>query len=159
MSQGSVLEQAQRVSRPALRLVHAEGERFSRIGGLPAVPPDFQWPQWNGAPLSFLAQFDLEEVASKLQVPWLAHAGQLYFFYDKDQSTWGFDPADRGSWRVIHATVERSVLQSAGAPPQLADGVFEATGLAFEPIDSLPDWQRIGAARGTAQEEIEEAVR
>ncbi|MBV8210131.1 MAG: DUF1963 domain-containing protein, partial [Burkholderiaceae bacterium] len=34
--------------------------------------------------------------------PWLPNAGSLLFFYDVEGQPWGFDPADRGKWAVLH---------------------------------------------------------
>jgi uncharacterized protein YwqG len=46
----------------------AEGEDVlplgcSKVGGCPDVPIGFEYPEHDGIPLSFLAQFDLEEVS------------------------------------------------------------------------------------------------
>jgi uncharacterized protein YwqG len=40
----------------------------SRIGGVPDLPSRFEWPHYDGLALSFIAQFDLKELASQSQV-------------------------------------------------------------------------------------------
>ena len=56
----------------------------SKLGGLPDVPADFVWPRFAGTdyegvkrerPLSFMAQFDLTELASFDAARLLAKAG------------------------------------------------------------------------------------
>ena len=55
----------------------------SKFGGFPDLPADFNWPHWDDAPLTFLAQFRLSDLARfdcELNLP---PAGMLYFFYDE----------------------------------------------------------------------------
>jgi uncharacterized protein YwqG len=73
----------------------------SRIGGDPDVPSDFTWPMYRDVPQSFVAQIDLAEVHS-LPPGVLPESGLLSFFYDSDQSVWGFDPAEVGASRVAY---------------------------------------------------------
>jgi len=84
----------------------------SKFGGQPDMRPDFVWPQWSDAPLSFLAQFNLAALPQSPCTAVLPSSGLLSFFYDPEQSTWGFDPQDRGSWHVqfspIHELERRS---------------------------------------------------
>ncbi|HVF98530.1 MAG TPA: YwqG family protein, partial [Chloroflexia bacterium] len=69
----------------------------SKFGGLPDLPEDVAWPEWNGGPLAFIAQFRLEEVAPYDLQRLLPTTGMLYFFYEAQQSTWGDLPGDKGS--------------------------------------------------------------
>ncbi|NLW46554.1 MAG: DUF1963 domain-containing protein, partial [Firmicutes bacterium] len=73
----------------------------TKIGGKPDVPNDFVWPKWNSRYLSFIAQINLDEVAQYDLEKLLPSTGIIYFFYDSNQETWGFDPKDIGSWKVI----------------------------------------------------------
>jgi uncharacterized protein YwqG len=87
------------------------------------VPSDFQWPVWRAAktqrklfrtvtheinePLLFLAQLDLAEVRPEwldIDVP---RHGILSFFF----ATNGFDPTDRGSWRLFWFDCDPSRLR------------------------------------------------
>ncbi len=74
----AVLDKAHRLATPGLHLEHTDEPRFSWIGGLPTVALGFEWPTWQGQPLTFLAQIDLEEVAAGMKQPWLPKQGQLY---------------------------------------------------------------------------------
>jgi|SRR5579871_1171022 len=130
-----------KMARPSVRYVThrapygriAMGE--SRIGGVPDVPPGFQWPRWAppkqrddkfGQPwkpdrptaMGFIAQIDLGAVPSLDDA--LPNSGWLYFFYDRYCEPWGFDPADRGCCCVIYENCDRSVLERA-KPPGDAD--------------------------------------
>src|SRR5437773_119943 len=69
----------------------------SRIGGWPDLPATIEWPCWRDKPLAFLAQINLAELTSFECCKVLPKSGHLWFFYDSEQSTWGFDPQDRGS--------------------------------------------------------------
>lgn len=105
---------------------------LSKIGGLPDLPANVDWPVRNayklrnkGAPallakddlsghlaayfaspqpLSFLAQIDLAEIAAVLPAePGLPTFGMLYFFYDVVYNAWGFDPHDAPAFAVIYS--------------------------------------------------------
>jgi uncharacterized protein YwqG len=69
----------------------------SHIGGWPDLPATIEWPRWRDKPLAFLAQINLADLTSFECCRVLPQSGHLWFFYDSEQSTWGFDPLDRGS--------------------------------------------------------------
>lgn len=98
----AVLGMMETLNKPGLHLVGTGRDVRSRIGGAPDLPDGFEWPQWNNAPLAFLAQIDLAEIGQQSILPDLPKHGLLHFFYDQEQSTWGFNPDDRGSWRVFY---------------------------------------------------------
>ncbi|MFH0821680.1 MAG: YwqG family protein [Pseudomonadota bacterium] len=132
-------------SVPAVLLVSAgAGRAFSKLGGLPEVPPQFDWPMWKGSPAAFIAQIDLAELPPSHGLEGLPQNGRLYFFYDQEQSTWGFDPEDKGSWRVIY--VPASVdLVNAEAPAGLGkDYVYREKRWAPKTIQSIPSVERLG---------------
>jgi len=52
--------------------------------------------------MSFLAQFDLHEISQQLKYEWLSDSGSILFFYDVVEMPWGFDPKDRGKWKVFY---------------------------------------------------------
>jgi uncharacterized protein YwqG len=126
------------LARPSIRLAaqrvpYARIEiGDSRIGGIPDVPPGFEWPRWvpaeernnkfaepwrpdAPAPLGFIAQIDLSALPSIDGT--FPNAGWLYFFYDRFCEPWGYDPADRGCCRVVYANCERSILLRTKVPP------------------------------------------
>ena len=51
----------------------------------------FSWPEWNGQPLAFLGQIELAEISANPIAKPLPSHGLIAFFYDCEQSTWGFD--------------------------------------------------------------------
>jgi uncharacterized protein YwqG len=127
----------------------------SRIGGVPDVPPGFQWPRWTSSrerhnkygkrwhpepptPLGFIGQFDLSTIPHVEAT--LPSSGWLYFFYDRYCEPWGFDPADRGCCRVIYANCERSRLVRM-QPPSDGDAEHIAFACNVEtwPELTLPD--------------------
>ncbi len=59
----------------------------TKIGGRPDLPPDTSWPEWRGAPLNFLAQIQLADIAAYDPDGELPHEGTLSFFFD--YTNWG----------------------------------------------------------------------
>lgn len=152
----SVLDKAHRLAKPALHLEHTEEARFSWIGGLPAVAPGFEWPTWNGQPLTFLAQIDLEEVAAELEQSWLPKRGQLYFFfYDSEELAFGYDAAESGTWRVIHSDVDHAALVPAVPSGLDETSVFPRANIRFRRIATLPSESRFMGKWDTSGEEFE----
>ncbi len=95
------------LDRPSIRLSAESTDpsdgmavAISHLGGEPDLPPTVDWPEWNGKPLSFIAQIALSEMP-ELPEARLPPSGLLSFFYEAGQEAWGFDPADRGAWRVL----------------------------------------------------------
>ena len=74
----------------------------SKIGGKPYLPKDFIWPYYQGLPLSFLAQINLEEVSSLDKDKLLPDKGILYFFYELETQEWGYSPQDKGCAKVFY---------------------------------------------------------
>lgn len=83
-------------------------EYSSKIGGKPFLPKDFNWPTYKSyednitRPLSFFCQINLEEVSKYDLDNLLPKSGMLYFFYECESMTWGFDPKDNGAARVFY---------------------------------------------------------
>ena len=136
-------------ARPSIRLDADTGldhDRLgaSRLGGDPDLPAGAEWPRKNGAPLSFVAQVDLAELAPYDLEGVLPTDGLLSLFYDATtQLAWGFDPADRGSWDVRHIGAGQE-LRRTPAPDDLGpEGRLRPVGwrprgeLAFATFDSL----------------------
>ena len=151
----------------------------SKIGGLPDVPEDFVWPTYEGReddhdpfklrPLSFLAQFRVEDVASADEEHLLPPDGLLSFFYEVETQRWGFDPEDAGSARVYWFPGTAALSRAADVPagivrgetllPEMAVG-FD-TEISLPDIEYLPDeadWDEFQACRaacGCPEEEDE----
>lgn len=108
----------------------------SKIGGLPDLPADLQWPTLRGIPLSFLAQIRLSDVQQFGFAHRLPALGLLWFFYDAKQQTYGEEPGDAAGWRVLYHPTTR--LKRASLPPRLPrSAYFRAATLTFTPELSL----------------------
>ena len=128
--------------RPAVHLRPGDSG-FSRLGGLPDMPENFEWPEWKGKPQAFLAQLDLSAIHAALP-SFLPATGYLYFFYDQDQGVWGFDPKDAGGWRVLYSTADRATFRPRPAPDGLAgEFVYQSKAVRPQRIEVLPDTQTL----------------
>ncbi|MEO3976176.1 YwqG family protein [Streptomyces sp. CAU 1734] len=117
--------------RPAFRLEpagdDAPGPPAGRLGGLPELPADVEWPVWEGhGPLSFVASLDCAAVPpGALDIP-LPAGGTLLFFYfdgrldDGEALVLAELPESRPGSRVLHipAGAAASAREApAGLPP------------------------------------------
>ncbi len=128
--------------QPALGLRKSEDRQFSKIGGLPNLPEAFAWPHWKGTPLAFLCQLDLSALPPESSLPESPRTGCLYFFYDQEQSTWGFDPKDKGSWRVLYVPDNVRDCPQREAPERLKKGaIYREKPVMFSLFQTYPDWQ------------------
>jgi len=143
----------------------------SRMGGMPDLPPGFKWPDWQplppidlrtgkrpkgrlpARPLHFVAQLNLADIAHLSPARVLPSAGWLCFFYDIETMPWGFDPADRGGWRVCYVDTPVQALVRTSRPDD--DGAYptEPCRLEFSEEISLP-----GEADRTPDEPLEKAL-
>lgn len=105
----------------------------SRFGGLPDLPADFDWPQWRKRPMGFLAMLKLSQVQLAVADDRLPHTGFLYFWYDSFQEPWGFDPRDKGAFRVDYVPDEATRLQRAAIPKGYASYDGDQHGEPFRP--------------------------
>ena len=112
-----IKEKLLKTAKNEIRVSYCKSEEMlsetdSKIGGRPAVPDDFIWPEYNGKgycddepatrPLSFMAQINLAELVEYDTENLLPKTGVLSFFYEMITMQWGFDPADKGSARVYY---------------------------------------------------------
>lgn len=153
----SRLSEFEQLLKPSLRLRSekiAQGKQAvasSRMGGLPDLPSEWQWPRWDGydhpnqylkkepTPLSFICQLNLAEL------PWrpagIPETGILYFFFDTLNQPWGFDPKDKEGFRVLYFDGPSDRLTTTSAPEDLIDDcVFASCSLTATPEIMLPDW-------------------
>lgn len=144
MTAAKLLERLEPMRRPAIEIREADGTPgFSKLGGRPDVAPGFEWPRWRDQPLSFLAQIDLAALPQQILDFSPPGSGRLYFFYDVEQSTWGFDPADAGSWQVLYVDHDEP-LSPAAFPEDLPEhGRYAAKPVSFSAISTLPDVDRL----------------
>lgn len=128
--------------KPALHLKPTGASQgFSKFGGVPDVPADFAWPNWNDASLSFLAQIDMADISDHDVLLEQPKAGRLYFFYDQEQATWGFDPADRGSWRVVYAPAGVPVATMPPPKDVAEEAIYDECRIGFHPITTYPSFE------------------
>lgn len=112
----------------------------SKVGGLPDLPPEIRWPEWNGVPLSFVAQIHLPDIASYDREGALPHTGMLSFFYEAEEQPWGYDPAHQGGCRVLYDNGDSSRLRRTPAPATLpARSRFTPAAVEFSLEFTLPD--------------------
>lgn len=93
----------------------------SKLGGRADLPPELEWPCWRGHALGFLGQINLGEVSGLPCCKSLPQSGLLSFFYDSDQGTWGFDPEDKGSWRVLYTSLHDGPLSRRNLPEEIPE--------------------------------------
>lgn len=98
----------------------------SRIGGLPDVPEGFEWPVYQGEPLSFIAQLRLSDLAALVPRGQLPKDGLLSFFFDSTQMAWGFSPQHRDGWKVAFFEGDPSSLKTARPPATLPEAAVFA---------------------------------
>jgi uncharacterized protein YwqG len=130
----------------------------SKLGGLPDLPPDIEWPvrpafapslhepktwrwtktdvaDWIGTaqPLSFLAQVNLSDVAARAGTETdLPRRGMLWFFYDLVYEGWGYDPADAPGFRVLYAPDPKNLAPRQ--PPQTTPALHRFHEVALLPV-------------------------
>lgn len=58
---------------------------FTKFGGMPTVPEDFEWATFEGNPIPFMLQIDFEEINRDGLVEDFPTSGLLYVFVDSDR--------------------------------------------------------------------------
>jgi uncharacterized protein YwqG len=114
----------------------------SKLGGFPDLLEDSEWPRRDGAPLSFLAQINVTALPRFDGVNELPPNTLLSFFYDTENSPWGFDPADKSGWRVLASPISPAApLKRRRRPEGLTDEKVFKPCVLFAILDeSLPDY-------------------
>ena len=122
----------------------------SKIGGKPAVPSDFVWPEYSGTvygddesrlrPLSFMAQINLKDVAHLDEENLLPKSGVLSFFYEPETMVCGFEPEDKGAARVFYFPDETE-LSAAACPDSISDVMLPEFAVNFTRQISLPCYE------------------
>lgn len=127
----------------------------TRLGGRLDVGGGFAWPRLPkvGAPLAFLAQFDLASLRAHAEaclLP-LPGSGRLLFFYDLAEKPPGTHPAERPHWRVMRDPMPESRLRKhpfpEDLPPECAlapHALRVVPGLSLPPA-THPAWAEAGA--------------
>ena len=110
-----------------------------RLGGQPDLPEGIPWPEFKRVPMSFIGQIRFADVSGLDSENLLPDSGILYFFYDAGQMTWGFDPKDRGGWKVIYYNGNMSDLRRTEFPDGLPqESRFLAAAMSFSREITVP---------------------
>jgi uncharacterized protein YwqG len=140
---GTVADALRTRAAPCFRLISDKSPSKplrSRIGGLPDLPEAGLWPKNKGKSLAFLAQVNLGELQGKALPNTLPADGMLYFFYEAQQSTWGSDPKDKGSWAVIYSEKLPDEAPSVAYPADLpAEGRYKSVPVRLQAGTSIPE--------------------
>lgn len=116
----------------------------SRLGGLPDLPRSVPWPRWDGRSLAFVAQIELSSQPSVAGQDGFPREGLLLFFYDAEQSTWGFDPKDAGSFAVVHVPESTPASDVHDWPADLPEHVrYRACSLSSGETLALPPQESV----------------
>lgn len=132
-------ESVKHLAKPAFALRKTDAETGSWLGGKPCMPAEFEWPTWKGQSLAFLCQIDCSEVPDGEPGPLLPDSGILYFFYDQDQGTWGFDPKEKDGWRVLYAEGDQECVERDWPEDMDSYSRFTKLALEFVRFDTYPD--------------------
>jgi uncharacterized protein YwqG len=120
---------------------NATGAGLSKIGGLPDLPRNVDWPHWNKRPLAFLAQIAFSELPAIDDPLKLPQTGLLSFFYDVVEQPWGYDPKNSGSSCVVFTAGSHDVERRA-APAELPEEAqLLELQLSAQEHYSLPGWE------------------
>lgn len=118
MGYGWVVERLGALRKEAIRIMTTPQAEMafalgaSKIGGLPHLPPGFEWPRFQERPLLFLAQIDLSELPAGEAADLLPERGILYFFYEGIES--GFRPEDRDAAMIFYYQGDAALLERRG---------------------------------------------
>ena len=143
---GRIVDDLVRHAKPSIRIHTRLADEAmmpvgaSRVGGMPDLPPDVAWPLWNGKPLSFVCQINVQDAAEYNSEHTLPSVGLLSFFYGADEQPWGFDPKDSGGWRVFFFPPEAGTLAPAAVPSEVIQmGQFSHCAVEFASEWTIPD--------------------
>lgn len=126
----------------------------TKFGGIPDLPIGFEWYYFEGKspfdnsinqrPLSFIAQLDCSELSQYDRNHKLPSDGILYFFYELESMTWGYDPENKGSAKVFYYSGEKEKLIKATCPKDMnADYILPELIIEFEEIKSVPSFEEL----------------
>lgn len=113
----------------------------SRLGGLPDLPANIDWPTWQEKLQSFIAQINLSEIPVFSDRNLLPKQGHLFFFYDSAQSTSGMYGFERESFSVFYTTAQVEKMHFNDIPENFQEKVFKPAQLLFSVGASVPSWE------------------
>ena len=141
----------------------------SRFGGWPDLPPDVAWPEWQGRPMAFLGQVNLEEARAAQPALRLPGRGLLAFFlgcqgetYEREEDPRpryfadvmaGAEPDKRGAWQVLYVE-EPSHLERRMRSDSPLPELFEPCAIRYAkggkplPDESTASYDGLGLSEG-----------
>jgi uncharacterized protein YwqG len=131
------------LERAALHVVRSKAPSKSYLGGDPRLPGGVAWPHRDGTRLRFLARLSLTELQATEPTSWLPQSGALLFFYDDEKQPWGFDPADRGGWAVLHVPDVSETSSASEVPGFLPFAPVELRRIQVLPSGERPEVQAL----------------
>lgn len=119
----------------------------SKLGGRPDLPKSFTWPEYEGRHLHFIAQINLKHIDGTQGQIELPRDGIISFFYDALEQPWGFDPMDRGRWKVIYFEDVQGFERMNEPKDILEQGSFSTTKISFSRQTNLPPSESLSIDR------------
>lgn len=126
-----------RMTRPTLLLIPARSPGFSKIGGLPELPPGVSWPDGDREPPAFVAQIDVAAFRAHGGIDWLPESGRIYLFFDDDRN----GAANCGMIIFSREAPGPEVPAPSGLPRNRR---FLERRVGFMRFSSLPSWDWLG---------------
>ena len=131
-----------KTARNSIRLeIGGAATGSTKFGGKPDVPEGFEWAYYEGKPLAFIAQFELEELSKFDTENLLPKTGVLSFFYELETRPQSVDDEDRGFARVYWFE-DKNALRTAEFPDNLKHRLPElgVTARSEKSYQSYPDF-------------------
>lgn len=159
-----IREDILRFALPSMRLLATRDQMDkarSKLGGIPDLPPEFEWPcARDGSPLAFLCQFDLPELRGTFAEKELPQHGTLSFFFGAgdpfEHHVWGYDPAHGDRWKVFWFDGGTKLVR-ATMPDQIHERCLYASfSVSFQNEVTLSDWTRMQEDGLTISQEMRE---
>ncbi|WP_169927921.1 YwqG family protein [Labilithrix luteola] len=146
---GHLKPHLKRLMKPAVRVTVARGRGklaagSSRVGGLPDMPANAQWPTVDGIPLMFAGQFDLRALSRFKAAKLLPKKGLLSFFFDGMLTGYDRGEAPDRS-RVIYTDTSKVETLKLSPPTTVRSpfAVYREAPLALESTWTLPEFEEI----------------
>lgn len=113
----------------------------SKLGGLPHLPKDCEWPEIKGMPLAFIGQINFSELKDFSSFDPVFENKIIYFFFLVDYTFYEKEHPDQH--RIIIADIDQiSSFEPVPFPQKLEDTArFEETGLEFSESFCFPSYQ------------------
>jgi uncharacterized protein YwqG len=92
----------------------------SKLGGLPDLPDEMEFPRYEKGVLCFMGQINLKEAKPYDKDNLFPESGILYLFYDAYEQPWGFEE-DEGCYKVLFFDGDTTELKRREYPDESND--------------------------------------